>query len=70
MTKRLSLILMLLLIGFMSEAKVTSTKDEVNVASVHAGTQNAVEPRHESISADITGNTLTITFNDNDIYYI
>ena len=63
MTKRLSLILMLLLIGFMSEAKVTSTKDEVNVASVHAGTQNAVEPRHESISADITGNTLTITFN-------
>ena len=65
MTKRLSLILMLLLIGFMSEAKVTSIKDEVNVASVHAGTQNAVEPRHESISADITGHTLTITFNDN-----
>ena len=65
MTKRLSLILMLLLIGFMSEAKVTSTKDEVNVASVQAGIQNTVEPRHESISADITGNTLTITFNDN-----
>ena len=65
MTKRLSLILMLLLISFISEAKVTSTKDEVNVASVHAGTQNGAEPRHESISADITGNTLTITFNDN-----
>ena len=43
MTKRLSLILMLLLISFMSEAKVTSTKDEVNVASVQAGIQNAVE---------------------------
>ena len=56
---------MLLLIGFMSEAKVTSTKDEVNVASVQAGIQNAVEPCHESISADITGHTLTITFNDN-----
>ena len=65
MTKRLSLILMLLLIGFMSEAKVTSTKDEVNVASVHAGIQNGSETRSESISADITGNTLTITFNDN-----
>jgi hypothetical protein len=65
MTKRLSLILMLLLIGFMSEAKVTSTKDEVNVASVHAGIQNGSETRSETISADITGNTLTITFNDN-----
>ena len=65
MTKRLSLILMLLLIGFMSEAKVTSTKDEINVASVHAGIQNGSETRSESISADITGNTLTITFNDN-----
>lgn len=65
MTKRLSLILMLLLISFISEAKVTSTKDEVNVASVHAGIQNGSETRSESISADITGNTLTITFNDN-----
>ena len=65
MTKRLSLILMLLLIGFMSEAKVTSTKDEVNVASVHAGTQNGSENRSNTISADITGNTLTITFNEN-----
>ena len=65
MTKRLSLILMLLLIGFISEAKVTSTKDEINVASVHAGIQNGSETRSESISADITGNTLTITFNDN-----
>ena len=65
MTKRLSLILMLLLIGFMSEAKVTSTKDEVNVASFHAGIQNGSETRSETISADITGNTLTITFNEN-----
>ena len=65
MTKRLSLILMLLLISFISEAKVTSTKDEVNVASVHAGIQNGSETRSESISADITGNTLTITFNEN-----
>ena len=43
MTKRLSLILMLLLVGFMSEAKTTSVKDKVNVASVHAGTQNGAE---------------------------
>lgn len=50
MTKRLSLILMLLLIGFMSEAKVTSTKDEVNVASVQAGIQNAVEPASEFVT--------------------
>ena len=65
MTKRLSLILMLLLIGFMSEAKVTSVKDKVDVAAIHSGTQNSTEPRSQSISADITGNALTITFNDN-----
>ena len=65
MTKRLSFILMLLLVSFMSEAKVTSVKDKVDVAAIHSGTQNSTEPRSQSISADITGNTLTITFNDN-----
>ena len=65
MTKRLSLILMLLLVGFMSEAKTTSVKDKVDVAAIHSGTQNGTEPRSETISADITGHTLTITFNDN-----
>ena len=63
--KKLSLILMLLLITIITEAKSTLTKDKVDVASVHMGIQNSSENRQESISADITGNTLTITFNEN-----
>ena len=39
--------------------------DEVDVLRIQSGTYNGCEPRSESISADITGNTLTITFNDN-----
>ena len=49
----------------MADAKVITAKDKVDVVAVHTGTQNSAEPRSESISADITGNLLTITFNDN-----
>ncbi len=39
--------------------------EEINVAYVGANTTNGISVRSESISADITGNVLTITFNDN-----
>ena len=65
MAKKLSLLLFLLLTIFVVEAKETSTKEKVDVAAIHTGTQNGSEFRSESISADITGHVLTITFNDN-----
>ena len=39
--------------------------EEVNVAYVEANTTNGTSVRFQTISADITGNVLTITFNDN-----
>ena len=42
----------------------TSNNEGVDVFSVQTGTQNSAEPRTNSISADITGHTLTITFNE------
>ena len=61
----MSLIFMLLLITIIAEAKNTLIKEKVDIASVHTGTQNSSEFRSQSISADITGNTLTISFNEN-----
>ena len=43
----------------------TSNNEGVDVFSVQTGTQNGAEFRSESISADITGHVLTITFNEN-----
>ena len=65
MAKNLSLLFILLLTIFVVEAKETSTKEKVDVAAVHASTHNSTEFRSETISADITGHVLTITFNDN-----
>ena len=62
--KRLILLILLSHVLFI-EAKQLNLKDGVNVYSVHSATANSAETRHESISADITGNTLTITFNEN-----
>ena len=63
--KRFILLIMLSQVIFMTEAKQKSVKEGVDVLKVQSNTQNGAEPRSESISADITGNTLTITFNDN-----
>lgn len=63
--KRLILMIMLSQVVFMTEAKQKNVKDGVDVYSTHSNTYNAIEPRSESISADITGHVLTITFNDN-----
>ena len=63
--KRLILMIMLSQVVFITEAKQKNVKEGVDVYSTHSNTYNAIEPRSESISADITGNLLTITFNDN-----
>lgn len=64
MNKR-NLLLSILLISsvFIIEAK--QINDKIDVISTKATTTNGTTPRHESISADIIGNTLNITFNDN-----
>lgn len=64
MAKKLSLSLIMLLITFVVEAKHNSTKEKVDVTSVYSSSYNASEFRSESISADITGHTLTIIFNE------
>ena len=63
--KRLILMIMLLQVVFSAEAKQKNVKEGVDVIEVYANTCNSAETRHQSISADITGNTLTITFNEN-----
>ena len=62
--KRLILLILLSHV-LLIEAKQLNLKEGVDVYSVHSATVNGAEMRSESISADITGNTLTITFNDN-----
>lgn len=47
------------------EAEPTTSIHKVNVLEVHTGIQNGSTHRSETISADITGHVLTITFNDN-----
>ena len=63
--KRLILLIMLSQIVFCAEAKQKNVAEGVDVYSIHSSIYNAAEPRSESISADITGHVLTITFNDN-----
>ena len=63
--KRLLLLIMLSQIVFCAEAKQKNVAEGVDVYSIHSSIYNAAEPRSESISADITRNLLTITFNDN-----
>ena len=49
----------------MTEAKQKSLEEGVVVLRVHSSIQNGYTDRSETISADITGYVLTITFNDN-----
>ena len=46
-------------------AEAKRSEEKLVVHSIHSVTANGSDYRHESISADITGHTLTITFNDN-----
>ena len=64
--KKLAIILFVMLyFGLVLGAKEYSLRERIDVLATKEGTINASENRHQSISADITGHTLTITFNDN-----
>ena len=63
--KRLILLIMLSQVIFMTEAKQKNVEEEVDIYSIYSSTYNGYETRSNTISADITGHTLTITFNDN-----
>jgi hypothetical protein len=57
--KRFILLIMLSQVVFCAEAKQKNVEEGVDVYSTHSNTYNAIEPRSESISADITGHVLT-----------
>ncbi len=63
--KRLIVLTALLQLCVMLEAKEIYSKDGVDIIRVKENTINATGYRSETISADITGHVLTITFNDN-----
>ena len=64
MKKTLTLIVLLQL-GIIAGATENSTREGIDILTIKENTINGTENRSESISADITGNTLTITFNEN-----
>ena len=63
--KRLIVLIALLQLGLIVGAKENSTKEGVDVILTKENIVSGTSFRSESISADITGHTLTITFNDN-----
>ena len=65
MRKAVLLMLVLLQVSLILEAKQKFTKEGIEVYSTYSNIQNSTESRSEVISADITAHTLTITFNDN-----
>ena len=58
-------LIVLLQLGVIAGAKDNYSKEGIDVIATKANIVNGPTDRHESISADITGHTLTITFNDN-----
>ena len=58
-------LIVLLQLGIILGAKENSSKEGINILAIKEANINGSETRSESISADITGHTLTITFNDN-----
>ena len=63
--KKIIALIALLQLGIIVGAKESFSKEGVDVLVTKENTQNSAEPRSESISADITGHVLTISFNDN-----
>ena len=59
------IITLMMFFAAMNVAEAKQNNDGINISSIHSSIQNSSEPRSETISADITGNTLTITFNEN-----
>ena len=60
--KSLFFVLLLIAVNVMEAKQIN---EGIDISSIHSNTQNSTESRSETISADITGHTLTITFNDN-----
>ena len=65
MKKIIISVMMLLAAINVNAVEAKQNKDGINISSIHSGTQNGSVLRPNTISADITGHTLTITFNDN-----
>ena len=65
MKKRILAIMSLIASISFAEAATNRIGERIDISSIHSNTQNGSESRSESISADITGHVLTITFNDN-----
>ena len=63
--KRLIVLIALLQLGIIAGAKENSTKEGIDIWVIKENIVSGSTTRSESISADITGNTLTITFNEN-----
>ena len=63
--KATSIFIILFLVTNIIEAKQIGNRDKIEISMNHSNIQNGSSDRHQSISADITGHTLTITFNDN-----
>lgn len=62
--KKIAIIVSLLAIINIAEANRSEKGDGVNLSSIHSNTQNTSDFRSQSISADITGHTLTIEFKE------
>ena len=65
MKKTIVILFVMLQFGLILGAKENYSTEGVDVLAVKEGTINGTESRSETISADITGHVLTITFNDN-----
>ncbi len=63
--KKIIALIVLLQLGIIAGAKENYSKEGVDIIALKENIQNGSSTRHQSISADITGNTLTITFNEN-----
>lgn len=65
MKKRILAIMSLIASVSFAEAATNRIGEGIDISSIHSSVQNGTESRSETISADITGHVLTITFNDN-----
>ena len=65
MKKTIVILFVMLQFGLILGAKENFSTEGIDVLAVKEGTINSTEFRSETISADITGHVLTITFNDN-----
>ena len=63
--KRLIVLIALLQLGIIAGAKEKLSKEGVDVLATKENTVSGQTERSQTISADITGHVLTITFNEN-----